>query len=361
MYKKLSALVLLLTVTYALYNSHLITESIPYVVNSNKKWTQETVITNYDSWENTLKNAIYDGKESIELKIQNYDKELYNINNIYIYGVTISSEGFILTSTANITYTFDYHDSYKIVMAINNPNIILNNDEKMVMAKIQLISDKIITPEMNLYQKELAIHDYMVNSYRYDEEGKSTNPDSHSIRNLLNYDKGVCDAYAFMFKALCNLNNIECEIVTGFLDGSPHAWNLVKIGEDYYNVDVTADDPVPDNPEKVSHHYFNISDSLISKSHKRDKNSFANLKCDKMDYNYYVINKAYFTNYQELLQYINTGLSNKNGEISFYADGIIINNINSLDLDFRKHKVSKIYMQGNLGSDGEFIINPFYS
>ena len=43
------------------------------------------------------------------------------------------------------------------------------------------------------------------------------------------------------FKLLLNEVNIPCEVVVGYHQGDYHAWNLVKLGTEWYYADATSD------------------------------------------------------------------------------------------------------------------------
>lgn len=61
---------------------------------------------------------------------------------------------------------------------------------------------------------------------------------------------GVCQSYAYAYKLLCNLAGVECNVVTGYLDGNlPHAWNAVKIDDAWYE---TEESTVEETKEKKS-------------------------------------------------------------------------------------------------------------
>ncbi len=55
-----------------------------------------------------------------------------------------------------------------------------------------------------------------------------------------------------------------------------HGWNLVKINGNWYHVDVTWDDPVPDTPGRVNHTYFMLSDQAISTTNTTRKHNHYN-------------------------------------------------------------------------------------
>ena len=60
---------------------------------------------------------------------------------------------------------------------------------------------------------------------------------------------------------------ITSEIVTGKSPGNDdtHAWNRVWIDGEVYYLDVTHDDPVPDQPGRVSYKYFMLTeDEMIA-------------------------------------------------------------------------------------------------
>ena len=41
------------------------------------------------------------------------------------------------------------------------------------------------------------------------------------------------------FKAVCDRMDVECLVVAGQMDKQPHFWNIVKIGEAYYHMDIS--------------------------------------------------------------------------------------------------------------------------
>ena len=69
------------------------------------------------------------------------------------------------------------------------------------------------------------------------------------INHALNSKKAVCEGYAMLFKKMCNIAGIECEVVPGYVRtsdyeiGTPgelvHAWNAVRLNGIYYPVDAT--------------------------------------------------------------------------------------------------------------------------
>jgi hypothetical protein len=71
---------------------------------------------------------------------------------------------------------------------------------------------------------------------------------------------GVCASYASAFKLLADAAGLDCLVITGYLNGYlPHAWNRVRIGEEWLTLDVTNNS----NPE-LYNALFNLPDSVAA-------------------------------------------------------------------------------------------------
>ena len=83
----------------------------------------------------------------------------------------------------------------------------------------------------------LFLHEYLAQTYDYDTAGG--NFDAFS---LFRDGVGVCQAYALAFMALGRAAGLEVDMVTS--REMDHAWNHVRVGDAWYHVDVTRDDPI---------------------------------------------------------------------------------------------------------------------
>jgi hypothetical protein len=109
------------------------------------------------------------------------------------------------------------------------------------------------------FLQEKAIHDYMLLNCEYDYDNFNNNtipPDSYGIRGVLVNKMAVCNGYAVTFKMFMEMLGIECEMITSF--ELNHAWNRVRLDGEWYMVDVTWDDPVPDQQGRTLYTYFNV-------------------------------------------------------------------------------------------------------
>lgn len=113
-------------------------------------------------------------------------------------------------------------------------------------------------------ENAIALHDYLVLNCEYDEENyeKGTVPVvSHSAYGTFVNRIAVCDGYALAYKHLLNQMGIECYMVDSGSMG--HAWNMIVLDGEYYQVDVTWDDPVWDRVGRVMHNYMFRSDEAF--------------------------------------------------------------------------------------------------
>ena len=138
-----------------------------------------------------------------------------------------------------------------------------------VLEQIPALTD----PDLSLYQRELALHDWMIDWAEYDPGALTSGPvgdpmpDNDNPYGFLTGRKGICLGYASTFQLLMDLSGIECVTVRGMSHGgtSEHAWNLVKLEEEWYAVDVTWDDPVASFPvpRAMAHQYFNVTSEFL--------------------------------------------------------------------------------------------------
>lgn len=105
-----------------------------------------------------------------------------------------------------------------------------------------------IENDFYLYLKnKINRNKYKNDSIKLTEFSKEIN--QITFRKLIKEKKTVCTGYAYLIKELCNLSNIECEIVNGYgrtidIDFSKnplpnHSWNAVKLNSKWYLCDAT--------------------------------------------------------------------------------------------------------------------------
>ena len=117
-----------------------------------------------------------------------------------------------------------------------------------------------VHPEWTDLQTALYLNDYLCSHFAYDKTLSR-----YSAYELLTDGTGVCQAYTLAYNALLNACGIDCTYVVS--REMNHAWNVVTIRGNLYNVDVTYNDPSPDRLGKVSHSSFLRSDTAFDIDH----------------------------------------------------------------------------------------------
>lgn len=124
----------------------------------------------------------------------------------------------------------------------------------------------VIQPGMTELEKAIALHDYLVINCEYDYVNYlqgSIPQTSYSAYGVFVNGAAVCQGYALAYKLLLSKVGIDCYMVTS--DSMNHAWNLIVLGGQYYQVDVTWDDPTWDRIGRAAHTYMFRSDASFAK------------------------------------------------------------------------------------------------
>lgn len=117
---------------------------------------------------------------------------------------------------------------------------------------------------MDDMQKAITLHDYLVLNCEYYSDS-STFPDTvYDAYAALVDRKAVCQGYALAYKYLLNQAGVDCYMVTS--SAMNHAWNLIALNGQYYQVDTTWDDPLQDRLGYARHKYMFVSDEAFQSS-----------------------------------------------------------------------------------------------
>ena len=139
-----------------------------------------------------------------------------------------------------------------------------------------------ITDEMSDFEKEMQIIKYLVATVTYDsDEANDDTPflnDSYKAYGALVNHKAVCSGYAKAFDLLAKYCGLITFIVTGEAINSAnqngaHAWNQICLDGEWYNVDVTWEDPITNIEvgfDKLFNEYINCTDAEFAKNHVRE-------------------------------------------------------------------------------------------
>ena len=211
----------------------------------------------------------------------------------------------------------------------------INQDIARVLKKIDAKARTMLSNEFRL---EKYLHDSVVKSVAYDYESlkKTDCYNAQSIVGAFLDKKAVCEGIAKAFKLLCNEYSMKCIVVLGKADpsgrfdgNSYHAWNLVKVGNGSYHVDVTWDNMYDQGLEHISYDYFNVTTEDIAKDHQ----PMGKLPiCKDVGLNYFHSTKSFINTYQELFDLIKQRFNAKSIMFKVEADSLEFPTMDSVKL-----------------------------
>ncbi|MHB1152233.1 MAG: DUF4358 domain-containing protein [Eubacteriales bacterium] len=148
----------------------------------------------------------------------------------------------------------------------------LSDKSRSVLDACIEIIGTMIDIDMSDYEKELVIHDWMIDWTDYDEEANNNSPDAEpdpdndNPYGVIIQKKAVCYGYTAAFQLFMDMLDIECISVKGISQntGGEHAWNMVRINGEWYCVDVTWNDYFgEDKTIAKKHRYFNVTSQYM--------------------------------------------------------------------------------------------------
>lgn len=213
---------------------------------------------------------------------------------------------------------YDYHEMY-----INGDTGDLTDKELEAFNEATRVYELYIKNCESDFDRVKAAHDYIVKNCTYNKaaiENDTLVDDDFTVYGTLVKGVSVCEGYARTFKMLMDIAGVDCIMVTGTVgeEAVSHAWNMVKLDNDWYHVDVTFDDPYPETSEIV-YLYFNVTDEIMAKDHSWNKN--VTPQADSEEYDYLGMVGVKLSNYTELKEYIAQCCIEEKMYISFVWSG----------------------------------------
>ena len=129
---------------------------------------------------------------------------------------------------ATFTYTMTYYTTGE-------------QEKELKRAEAALLES--LNPTGTDYEKLTTVYDWMCENIYYDYEHLYDNNYllMYTAYAALINRTSVCQGYAVLLYRLALRMGIDCRVITGRGNGGAHGWNIVKLGDKYYNLDATWD------------------------------------------------------------------------------------------------------------------------
>lgn len=140
---------------------------------------------------------------------------------------------------------------------------ISNPDERYEAAKQEAKRRvaQIIDDAMSLEEKITAIHDNIIATTSYEEEQAEANSELFQASGVLLDGVGVCSGYSRAFMLMAKEAGIEAVYVSA--SAMNHGWNYVRGASGWRHIDITWDDPVPDEAGRILNTYLNMDEDAF--------------------------------------------------------------------------------------------------
>lgn len=287
-------LIVAIIFSYFFFRNNMDISSIQNTLSISVNENQVKELENKSKLYIELEKGLFDGEDQIDIKDISIFKEPKEIFSVL---EKISNSNPEIMYYKGAEYRFG-----KLTLYYSNSKEEIKDHQKEIRVIREEFISNHITPEMSDYEKSLIIHDYIINSSRYDDRLLKKGvvpPESYSSYGILSLGVGVCESYAKAMKYLMDGVGIESTLVIGESKGENHAWNLVRIEDEYYHIDSTWNDPITsDGSDVLRYNYFNLDDYEMSKTHSWNKENYPAANGKK--YNYFNYNNLIVLGKNEL-------------------------------------------------------------
>ncbi len=204
--------------------------------------------------------------------------------------------------------------SYSVVTLFGNPYAV--SFEAVYSYTPEEVADyqKKMQPQIDRYVQELSacetdyektklVYERLIGDVSYDLSAEN----NQNILSVFLEQKTVCQGYACAAQYLLQQAGVESAVVVGNARRQPHAWNLVRLDDAYYYMDVTwgnaevsdeaGGEEFSDAYSGINYGYLNITSEELAKNHE-PLVDFPLPECTQTRDNYFVRTDCYFENWE---------------------------------------------------------------
>lgn len=176
-------------------------------------------------------------------------------------------DGFKVGGEYEIRSTTHISDAYK-----TGDESQLSPEDKETLKMAKDVLDEVIEDGMDDYEKEEAIYKWLVKNIGHGSGGVIGRPgmsrSAFTPHDVLLNRNAVCVGYATTFRLFMNMLGMDVHIV----HNEYHSWDLVKLGDEWYHVDVYSD------AHGTLYSNFNMTDAVCRSGHNWDESALPEAK-----------------------------------------------------------------------------------
>ena len=289
--------------------------------------------------------AIYDGIMLYKQYVEIPGVVLNDSNVGWIYHCILWDNPFVFTVGEYAMWHAVSDDKTKIRMT----TLCDANSEKRYRKQVENAVNQIMSvpglKQLTDFQKEVFVHDFIINNVKYDETlgNNGARIEPYTVYGALVEHKAVCEGIAKTTKLLLNMLDVKCIVVSGDYDGHGHAWNMVKINEFAYNLDVTMDMGRVIHNRMMRYNYFNFRDDDISAY--KPSNAHILPECTAIRENYVIRAGGFVSNYDRLKKYIEKSLKARKKCMYLKVNRNVNEDYKTISFNEFQNQVNKAYIE----------------
>ena len=197
----------------------------------------------------------------------------------------ITGDQTVITDFGNFVHPYNNFSNLRVVTdSLGEVDIVVTKmySESEILDindKLDSIYSELFTSDMDIYDKILAMHDYIIDNTTYDLDDGENSGDAYGVF----FDgKAKCAGYADAMAIVLSSLGVKNYKVAS----SEHVWNAVYLDGEWLQLDLTWDDPVVANSVNVTdtirHKFYMIdTETLLSydtEEHNFDQSIYAELR-----------------------------------------------------------------------------------
>lgn len=193
-------------------------------------------------------NYVPDANDLTKMFIELEDEDAYDVIcvNAYSWGITRNNM---------LTLSVEYDLPEKKLKQIKK-------DTRKLVSKA---ASQLPADSSEPYDIIAAVNDYLCDTVTY-PAAEPYEEITHTAYGALKNGSAVCDGYSRAAKLLLNEAGVDCHMEVGETQGGGHAWNLVRLEGNWYQLDVTWNDAGSEYGEDTRRDYFLVTDDFMKQS-----------------------------------------------------------------------------------------------
>lgn len=156
-----------------------------------------------------------------------------------------------------------YDETGEITIILNNTYT--KEEQNIINEKLDSIISSNINDSMTLEQKLKSLHDYIINTTKYDIDKNNTGESiyhSSTAYGALIEGFATCNGYADAYALILDRLGVKNYRITS----DTHIWNAVYFNDEWLHIDLTWDDPVSESgKDYLEHNYFLVDNDTLEK------------------------------------------------------------------------------------------------